>query len=374
MIQGHGGNLQKAARRLGVDVAEILDFSSNVNPLGPPDGLCEHLAASLDAIVRLPEVDALQAEAAFAGYHGLAAEQVIADSGTTQFIYALPAALEMRRVLVVAPTYADYADGCRRHSVRVRHHLCRAEDGFVPDLDRLDQNLNACDAAVICNPNNPTGVLVDGDRLAETCARHPRVRFVIDESYLPFCEAGETHSMIARGLDNVLVLSSFSKIYRIPGLRIGFLVAPPRWVKPLRARRLPWSVNGLAIEAVSFLSAHAELTRGFIRATRAYLQSEKRYLTDALSAVAPVDILPSTTAFMLMRLPADGPDAATVASALARQAMLIRDCANFQGLTDRHIRLSVQHRAANRQLVAALAAILAAPRNPPPAPGGRHVA
>jgi threonine-phosphate decarboxylase len=140
MITGHGGNVYQAARQLGCRAADILDMSSNVNPLGPMPGLAEHLAKRMERIAALPEADAAAMVRAFARSHGISAKTVLAANGSTQFIYTLPYALKARRVLVVAPTYADYADACRMHGVKgLRFLEASAENSFVPPEDRLSE-------------------------------------------------------------------------------------------------------------------------------------------------------------------------------------------------------------------------------------------
>jgi len=117
MITGHGGNIYDVARRLGCKPFEIIDMSSNVNPIGPPPGLKEHLKEKLDLITALPEVDAKEISTTFANRYGLDPECVLAGNGTTQFIYTIPQVLGTRKALIIGPTYSDYADACTMHKV-----------------------------------------------------------------------------------------------------------------------------------------------------------------------------------------------------------------------------------------------------------------
>lgn len=346
MIRGHGGNVVELARQLGCHPADICDMSSNLNPLGPMPELMAHLHRHLDRIQALPEVDAAAMTAAFAGASGLAPDGVLAGNGSTEMIYLLPRVLAPPRAVVVGPTYADYADACRLAGVPVEQVTADADDGFVPPLGRLKDALRRGDLVFVCNPNNPTGALLDPGAILDLAAERPDCRFVVDESYLPF--AAGAASLAGRGPGNLLVLSSMSKIHRIAGLRIGFLVGPAPILARLHPHRPPWSVNALAQEAVTFLSAHPGPVARFLDQTRSFLQTEKRLLGERLQGCQGLRIFASRTSFVLLQWAAPAV-AVEVRHRLARERILVRDCGNFVGLDQRFVRISLKDPDANRR-------------------------
>lgn len=356
MLEGHGGNVFALAERLGCRPEEIVDMSSNINPLGALPGLIDHLRDRMDRIRVLPEVDGRAAIRALAGLLGVEPERVLAGCGTTQFIYTACAALASRRVLIVGPTYADYADGCRVHGIEPDFFLTGPAEEFAPDPERLAAALAGCDTVFLCNPNNPTGRLMAHADLVELCRSYPRVRFIIDESYLPFAPADQARGMAGCGLDNVLVLWSVSKIFGMPGLRAGFLVATPAVIDRFRHWMQPWCLNSLAQEAVCFLGANRPAVAAFIDRTRAYLAEEGdgfrlRLRSDRLR------LFPSVTSYVLIGLPADR-RATEVCTLLGDQRLLIRNCANFHGLDEGYVRIALKDAASNhlvaRHLLAAV--------------------
>jgi threonine-phosphate decarboxylase len=250
MLIGHGGNIYKLAETLGCPVSEIIDMSSNVNPLPPLPDLLDHLKNSIHTIKALPEVDAKSITDAFAERYDIDADQVIAGNGTTQFIYAIPQVLSTKRAFIIGPTYSDYADACKIHGARYDYLITEESASFSPDIDVVIERSKEYDTVFICNPNNPTGVLIDIADLHRLCRTHPKVWFVIDESYLPFVNDYVQHSMIRFDLPNVLILNSMSKIFRIPGLRIGFLISSLNIINKFKPFLLPWTVNSLAQAAV----------------------------------------------------------------------------------------------------------------------------
>jgi len=363
MIGGHGGNIYELARRLGCDPAEILDLSSNVNPLGPPEGLCDHLAQHIAVVSALPEVDNQGIIRCYAERLGIGADWVIAGNGTTQFIYSIPAVLRVKRALIVGPTYSDYADACRLQGAACEFVLSREPEAFRPDLGRIEEAAGSADALFICNPNNPTGALIPGDQLQRLCLRLPQVRFIVDESYLPFVAQGESHSLVRSGIDNLLVLLSISKIYRIPGLRVGFLVAAPATIAAFARGMWPWNVNRLGQAAVQFLCTAGANLEAFEAESRVYLAGERLRFAQRLGLIPGLKLYPSPTSFFLVRLP-EGLSASTVGAALAEERILIRDCSNFQGLSDRFIRISPKDPDANRRVAERLADLAARPCRP----------
>ncbi|ABW67037.1 pyridoxal phosphate-dependent aminotransferase [Desulfosudis oleivorans] len=328
-------------------------MSSNVNPLGPPAGLIAYLCDRMTDIVCLPDPDALHIRRSFAKRHGLAPGHVVAGNGTTQLIYALPPALGLGRVLVLGPAYADYAQACAMHNVPCDFLLADEAGGFRHDAGVIARKIREAkpDAVFVCNPSNPTGVLMDRQVILDLCNESPDVLFVIDESYLPFVREGESLSLInGPGMDNLLVLSSMSKIFRVPGLRIGF-AAGPEPVVDLLARHLPcWSVNTLAQAAVDWILEHKREVNRFIDDAVTLVEEERSFLLQRLAASGVVSLFPSVASFMLGVLHS-GFTSASVCDALAQGRILIRDCANFEGLSDRHIRISLKTREHNSLLV-----------------------
>lgn len=348
MSSGHGGNIYALAQKLGCHPADIIDVSSNINPLGPMPELMDHLRAHLTAITALPDIYSGQIVQQYAGILGVDANTVVAGAGTTQLIHTLFPALQSHRVLIVGPTYSDYKDACRIHHLESDYFFATENENFTLDLKRLEEKLPTYDTVVICNPNNPSGTLLTQDQLRKLCAKHPKTRFVIDESYLAFA-ADEKGSMIKSRLDNVVVLHSLSKIFRIPGLRIGFIVAPESIISKIAAIIPPWSVNSLGQKAVEFICDHPTLVHRFIDKTRFYIEAEKKKLFEVLQKTPELQAFPSTTTYFLVQLP-QRLTAGKVCNHFAQQRLLIRNCGNFDGLSDRFIRIAVHQKEVNRKI------------------------
>ena len=143
MIIGHGGNIYEAAKQLGCSPADIIDMSSNMNPLGPIEGMVGHLVENMDAMTALPDADSDRVSRLFAERYHLDPGHILAGNGSTQFIYSLPLALKTDKALISAPTYSDYADACNMHGVPHEHIAAEEEMDFIPDMDRISRKIKA---------------------------------------------------------------------------------------------------------------------------------------------------------------------------------------------------------------------------------------
>ncbi|MBU1162781.1 MAG: aminotransferase class I/II-fold pyridoxal phosphate-dependent enzyme [Proteobacteria bacterium] len=346
MIIGHGGNIYQIASKLGCAPSEIIDMSSNVNPLGTMPGLINFLGDSMAEITTLPEADSSGAVAAFADRYNIDPELVIAGNGTTQFIYSIPLALNTKKALILGPTYSDYADACKMHNADYTYLITEESESFEPDINKIEENISGCDTIFICNPNNPTGALIPSSNLESLCRSHPDIFFIIDESYMPFVKSGEKISMIRIGLPNVIILNSMSKIFKIPGLRIGFLISSKNIIKKLEPFMLPWSVNSIAQAAVLYLMEKGDEVDVFIKETRDFIEIEREIFISKFENISSIKLFPSTTTFILARLFGNY-KAQNICSYMSQYKILIRDCSNFRGLSDNFIRISLKTRDIN---------------------------
>ena len=350
MLNGHGGNIYDIAYRLGCAPSEIIDMSSNVNPLGPPPGLVNFLKENLNVITALPEVDANLLVQSFASRYGVDPATVLAGNGSTQFIYSLPLALKTKRAMILGPTYADYADACSMHHIHFEYFIAQESRGFKADINIIKKQAEGFDTVFLCNPNNPTGILYSGAEIESFCRALPNTRFVIDESYLPFVACGDHESMIGRSLPNVIVLNSMSKIFRISGLRIGFIIASENMINTLTQYSLPWSVNALAQAGVRYLMEHKSEVNSFIDRTRELIENEKKRFAEKLKNAADIKLFASTTSFLLAKLN-NRHTADAICQTLQQERILIRNCSNFEGLSNRFIRISLKNSETNSMLI-----------------------
>jgi threonine-phosphate decarboxylase len=355
MIHGHGGNIYEWAKKLNCSIDDIIDMSSNINPLGSPPCLLEYIKDRLSLTHCLPEVDSKTLNRIFALFFDKHEDQVACGAGTTELIYILPQILQSKNVLVISPTYADYIDSCTRNGTQIQIRASKASKKFQPTL--TNQNLDDIDTVFICNPNNPTGYFIPFVQLKAWCKSYPDVRFIIDESYLQFSPEYEFETMIRSALPNVIVLCSFSKIFAIPGLRLGFIVASPNIIHSLRNTDKPWHINTIAQIAGQYIFNNMLSVQNHIEKTIQHIQTERNHFEDVLGRYPNVKIFSSFAPYILIQLP-DHINGSTVCSELAQKKYLIRNCSNFKGLSDQFIRIAYKKSNENKYVLDQLTTLL----------------
>ena len=333
-----------------------LDFSINVNPLGVPEEVLHAIADGLDpragpqssqsrlreTLASYPDPQCRELRRTLAGRHGVGMGQILCGNGASDLIDRLVDARRPGRVLVMAPTFTEYERTSRVAGASVIHH--RLDPPFF-DLTEtvLDAITDEMDIVFCCQPNNPTGRLIDPCLMARLIdrTRETHTLLVMDECFLPFTDAP---SLIPRPDPHILVLRAFTKTHGLAGLRLGYAVCPDETLIASMADHGPrWNVSTLAqIAGVAALADTA-----WEHDTRTLVRQEREWLTDALTRLG-LAVVPSQANFLLFRSSAElfGP--------LLERGILIRSCSNFVGLDETWYRIGVKQRSDNQQLINAM--------------------
>lgn len=345
----HGGDIRRIGSRYGMDPEKFLDFSSNINPLGHPKGFRQALGSNFKEIVRYPEIAYHPLTDTVSSQLGVDREKILLGNGSTELLYLLPLALKLLRCIICSPSYSDYERVFNRAGVPIDVFQAGEKDDFHWDLTRLSGKLSGYDMVVMGNPNNPTSVYTPRDKILDLVHAHPQTRFLVDEAFVDFLPASA--SLVDNDIPpNLLVLKSLTKFYAIPGLRLGCLVASAELIDRLGKFQEPWTVNCLAAGAGDYLLRQTD----FNEKTRDFISKEKEYLFRGLSKISGLTPFPPAVNFLLVKITGDGLTSTSLKEKMAQKGILIRDCANFKGLSNSFFRVSVNTRKENRLLLAAL--------------------
>jgi len=358
----HGGDLAWAAARYGRDPSDFLDFSANVNPLGPSPLALEAARAALSDISRYPEPDAASLRCELASFLGVDPRLLVLGNGSTELIHHLVRCVEPRLVTIVSPAFAEYARAARNAGVEASDLQLDADDGFSLHPERLAEAAASSYVTFFCNPASPSGRLYGRRELLpalEACREAGRL-LVVDESFMGFCPpplAGGASLMPEAGGDGLVVVSTLTKLFALAGLRgPGWLAGPYGLISRLEERAIPWRVNGVALAAARSSLADT----AYIEETWEKVVEWREALARGLEATGMFQVFPSHANFLLLRLVGTDLEAAGLADELGRRGLLVRLCSNFRGLEDGFIRVAVRAPADNARLLAALEEIKAA--------------
>ena len=351
-MHGHGGNVTRLAAKLGCEPTELLDFSANINPLGPPPFLRKVINAHIQDLVHYPDPDCSALVQAISVTYNLEPATIVVGNGTSELLFQLPRMLQPKRAVIPVPSYIDYARACSQAGVQVVPVALSADESFSLDLDLLEQTIRPGDMVILGQPNNPTGQMVDRERLLGCMRRHPDVVFVIDEAFAGFVSG---YTSLAGQEDNGIVLCSLTKIFAIPGLRLGFLAASRVVCRILRSGSAPWAVNALAQAVGTACLADKD----YIDKSCALVAKERLRLFEKVNRLPGLHAYQGAVNFLLIRSDKEELSGTAIASRLlSEQHIAIRGCENYNTLDGRYFRVAVRTGPENDRLLQALTVLL----------------
>lgn len=349
----HGGNLKRLAEAAGREPGEILDFSANLNPLGPPEWLRQVISRHVSDLVHYPDPDTTALTIAAAKHYGVTPNEVLTGNGSAELLNLVVQCASPRRAVIPVPSYIDYARAARVAGLDISEVTLSESEGFQLNLASLEPLLQQPAVVFIGRPNNPTGTVCPAPALRALVTAHPDSLFIIDEAFGDF--ADEFDSLVNNRPANVVVLLSLTKIFAIPGLRLGCAITDPGLARRVRERQPPWSVNTLA-QAVG-VAALEDTT--YVARSRDLVRGEREWLQSELARLPGLTIYPGTANFMLVTLASPALTAKALATRLLKEyGIAIRVCDNFRGLNEHYFRVAVRTRPENERLVTALQSII----------------
>ena len=339
----HGGQVYDAAGNAG----DWLDFSANINPLGLSKKILQALTENLRGVVNYPDPQATELTRAICRRYSVHEENLILLNGAAEFFYLYLNATRPEKVLLPVPSFAEYERAARAASCDMKFFVTNAAENFSVNIDKLIDTAKNFDCVIIGRPNNPTGNLISAKkilRLAEVTS------VVVDESFIDFTDVESVRKFAS---EKISVVQSLTKIFAIPGLRLGFAVVEKNLATRLNLSKDVWNVNFLAQKA----GAAALSDEEFLQRTLAWLDVEKKFFVERLKNLRGVKVFPPTVNFVLLEL--NSVDAAEkVLQSLRAEKILLRSCANFAGLDGSFLRTAIRSRDENLSLLNALEKVL----------------
>jgi len=339
------------AAEIGVPESEILLLAANENVLGPSLLAIEAAKAAAAEVNLYPNGACSAVKAALTTHLGVTPERVVVGNGSNELIELLirTFVLPGETVVTAWPSFVVYRLVAQAHG----------RDAVVAPLRRDRYDLAALAALVdhrtklvfIANPNNPTGTYVTKREIEAFLDRLPKnVIVVLDEAYTEYTDAEDFPNGLVDfpGRPRLVVLRTFSKIYGLAGLRVGYGVMDPELVDYMERVRQPYNVNSMAQAAAAAALADTE----HVAKSRAMVRAGMSQLADGLSAIG-LEHVPSQANFMVVKLPCDGEP---VQAALRQRGILVRAMAGY-GMPH-SVRITVGTEAINQRVLDALAVIV----------------
>jgi threonine-phosphate decarboxylase len=328
---------------------QYFDFSANINPLGPPEVLKKVWTDFYDKIMVYPDPHAVRLKDQISKKEGIGADSLLIGNGGAELITLFARMLEGKKVLLVQPTFSEYEQACRANRCEIMTVQLESPN-FELHLEHISQKLQDTDAMFFCNPNNPTGICYSPSdilKLVEECEKHDCL-FILDEAFYDFLPDHQSLMPYIKKFSHFMIIRSMTKMFAIPGIRLGYAAGNPDTMAKLQKYQSHWSINAIAL-AVGELCMEED---AFIKRTQTYIASERKKLM-ANYKQQEFSVTASMVNFYLLRDP-KRKDQFPLFEFLLKKGMIPRHTFNFPGLEGNWLRFAVRSSQENQLLMEVL--------------------
>jgi threonine-phosphate decarboxylase len=358
-MSNHGGNIYKIEREFGVKKEEIIDFSSNINPLGVNKRFVKLLRKNTGDVARYPDPDYPDLKNKTASFYEINPDFTIHGNGATEILSLYFRITSPKTALVVSPSFLEYERSLSIAGARTAYFRLTENSGFNPDIENLTAEIRkGYDVIVVCNPNNPTGTAIKaadiGKILLET--KKTGAALFIDESFMDFVDGRSSYSAkkFIDEFPGLFILKSLTKFFALPGLRLGLgICSDTALLEKMKAAIDPWSINCFADLAGKVIFDDP----GYVKKTIELVSRQREFIFDAIYKNKNLKIFPSVCNFHLVKI-LNGMTVPGLQSELLKDNILIRDCSNFKFLDDKFFRIAVKDKKENEFIVKKLSKYL----------------
>ena len=330
----------------------MLDFSVNVNPLGPSGRVLRAAEEGVRHMEAYPDIRCRRLRARLAEKLDVPGGSLLFGNGAADLIYTLALAEKPKRALVAVPAFSEYEKALQAAGCGIEYYETEKKDLFCITEEFPDRLDGGMDMLFLCAPSNPAGRVTKREILVRTAERCEDlgIRFVLDECFMGFLPEEESFSLRkeAPRFRKLFLLRSFTKLHAMPGLRLGYgISSDPDLIRRMEGASQPWSVSVPAQEAA--LAALED--DGRVERTRVLVREQRQRLENALAGLG-VDYIPSQANYILLYSEYD------LFREFAQRGILIRDCSDYRGLGKGWYRIAVRTEQENGRLLKALEEIL----------------
>lgn len=273
-------------------------------------------------------------------------EEILCGNGAAELFFAAVQAVWPQKALVIAPSFSEYEEALRSVGAEVEYYYLCEEDNFQIREDYVDKLSEEIDMIFLCNPNNPTGQTIDRDMLIKILDRCKKQNIVVilDECFLEFLDEPNRYEMSdLRGeYPNLLIIKAFTKIFSMPGLRLGYAISSNQDILEEMSWKLQqWNVS---VPAQMAGVAALEKPKEYIRQTREYVSGQREYMRNIMKMMGYVVFASKANYLFFKGRPGLEKEA-------LEAGFLIRDCQNYEGLSEGFYRIAVRTKEENERLI-----------------------
>lgn len=348
----HGGNIYRLKRE---GKGELLDYSSNINPLGVPEKFKQKVLENFEILEKYPDPDYVELRESIGEYNHIGMENIVVGNGATEILFLYIKTLKPKKAMIVAPTFVEYKRALEGVDCEIVYYPLLPAKKFILDTDEFLKSIPDCDLVVICNPNNPTGTFIPLKEIAKINRnlKERGIKLFIDEAFIEFIKDWQEFSAINLKDENIFIMRALTKFFAIPGLRLGYgLTYNQELLEKMKIYKEPWSVNSFAEIAGRVMLTDME----YIETTEKWIENEKVWFYDKALKINGITPYRTNSNFMLIRV--ENKTSKEVRDKMIERGIVVRDASNFVGLDNHYIRLAIKDRENNKKVLNTLAEVV----------------
>ena len=348
----HGGNIYRLKRE---GKGELLDYSSNINPLGVPEKFKKSVIENFDILEKYPDPDYIELRESIGKYNNVDIENIVVGNGATEILFLYMKSLKPKKALIVAPTFAEYRRALESIDCEIDYFVLDEKEDFNLNMEKFIDSIPQCDLVVMCNPNNPTGNFISLENIKKINEelKKRNIKLFIDEAFIEFIKGWEDMTSVLLKDENIFVMRALTKFFAVPGVRLGYgITYDEEIMKKMEKYKEPWSVNSFADIAGKVML----WDKKYIEATENWIEEEKKWFYEESCKIENIKTFKTNVNFILVKLLKKNSSA--VRDEMIEKGVVVRDASNFKFLNNQYIRLAIKNRENNIKVLQALKEVM----------------
>lgn len=345
----HGANLFELSKKYNFNIEDIKDFSSNINPLGPSKKALEKLSENLMLITTYPDPEYIDLKNSISKYVKANTDNIFLGSGTTQLFREYIALVNPSNSLLLSPCYSEYENELNKLQGNIHYYRLKEENEFKINVSEIIDYINekSIELFIFANPNNPTGTILSKDEI-ETILKNTSTKILVDETYVEFTDTNMYSSVkLTEKYKNLFAARGVSKFFASPGIRLGYGITSDENIKEqFNKNSMLWNITILS----DIMGTAMFKDRKYQEEVYKYIKSQREYMISELSKIKEIKVFKSEGNFVLCKILNDN-TAENLRNSLIKDAIVIRDCASFKGLSEKYFRFCILDEEDNKKLI-----------------------
>lgn len=347
----HGANLFELSKKLNCKIEDFRDFSSNINPFGVSEKALETLSKNLDKASIYPDPNYKKLKNTIATYCKCDEKNILLGSGASAFISSYIKILAPKNAMILSPAYSEYENELKKINANIHPYILREEKNFKIDVDEMIEQIkqNEITIAIICNPNNPTGSIIDKNEIRKII-ENTKVNLVIDETYIEFTDIEKYSAVkLCDSYDRLFIIRGTSKFFACPGIRLGYSIISNEKIKQEFEKNynIFWDINIFA----DIMGNEMLLDKQYHKNTFDKIRQQREFMIRELKKINSLKVYESYGNFILVKIVDERVKAEDLYLYLLEKKKIIRNCASFSSLGEKYFRVCVLKEDDNKALM-----------------------